>query len=814
MEFTHCPTIVLCVGSTGADLGEALFAGTSGRSRKDSAFIWCFDNDPDAHELDDVTVRRIAPARDGGETVRGNLQNAVGDILRQILIVGQPRIAAGMERPIALRMMLVAAAWELDLTLVNHIGTAFRAAAAPYVGTSFLAELCLLLPSFGSTEHQDVPESIRGLLPVQESAFCASPPRSSALPFHICWWLDCVNAAGQALPTLPKVIQEVATVLAGLCDATPERLWLRNESIEPRLLNLGVGYAELTFDREGTLEGLAARQGRELVQRLFLETQQRVKPERVRKQVWEFTASADFAGVLGSIEFTPGGERIWKSVSGALPPEVREGQIDGFIGLLRDDLRRFFASELDQICGKFDQSSRASVERARAALEARIKAQADSLDGGLHAASIFLEEMLALLGPTTGLEGEQTENLQTLRRGYELIHAGILHIDPEVQKPYIEQLRVLFQQLGDIERMVDLTMPPAVDDEGFEALRWNVPDPDRSSWEEQLSVVKDRIEGVVREWKDASFNNEWEAQQKRHDAGRDEAKRRDEAIQIAEVALRETAVERQRALMRVEQLQRRGRVSWFGRHARRVRAANDRLARLDAQLSRSALLLVDAYRARKQLSVDEIIFHRRDWGIREIIGHARRIFNTIRATLDTLEEARNTFALWSPVGSQSLLSRPLMADGGLEILLSKFRENLHAGDFPLGLAPSEVWQLDATELYKRLRSEAERPFSAILTWSLGDLCRALCPARALVSEDAHWLRLASQPLVGPSHRTGTEEIHVCAAKGTGLHAALLDLLPGALFPEDHDDSCFAILRVCTVRELRLASHPDNSTTEP
>lgn len=101
------------------------------------------------------------------------------------------------------------------------------------------------------------------------------------------------------------------------------------------------------------------------------------------------------------------------------------------------------------------------MERARAALEARIKAQADSLDGGLHAASIFLEEMLALLGPTTGLEGEQTENLQTLRRGYELIHAGILHIDPEVQKPYIEQLRVLFQQLGDIERMVDLTMPPA-----------------------------------------------------------------------------------------------------------------------------------------------------------------------------------------------------------------------------------------------------------------------------------------------------------------------------------------------------------------
>jgi hypothetical protein len=549
---------------------------------------------------------------------------------------------------------------------------------------------------------------------------------------------------------------------------------------------MSLGCGELFVSQEKLLEYLTAQHVCRLIQESFLDHFHHVEHKRIRRRAWQFAKSPECRQILDEVDLTLGRERIWTGFNPEATGLVDEDDVESCIRSVTVDRHGFFDTELPNLLSALERSLYSRSNLLRAGIDKQARDIAEHSKGGLFEALDFLEEMAAFLPETSDLaEGESIMNLQQIRRGYDCAAAEMMHMEypafpPDSQKLGKGDLR---RQIRHLERLRNISSPPALQPETWDTLRWSESRLTREALSARIVELKAQLRNQEKSAAQEYASTE-HVLQDAHYEFLAECERREAEIGKAENELRQTAMECRRLVSVLKGLRRIKLGPWtFQLHRRFAKQTNEQLSYLRrVRLAGEYRQFIAAVKSRILLSVNRIIYEVRDRLIQDAIGHVRDLHQRISQTIQSLRQMKDDFSSMQLSASDHLLERSLLTESEVqrlfEILLKSYLE-------PLSL-PS-AWDIcfqSSHETTKQLWEPAGRSFEPIRELRFEDLVQHLRPTRIRLEFLAGWLAQVSQPLFRPLHDNRTSLTLVHGAERSELGRMLRNLLPYADWIED------------------------------
>jgi hypothetical protein len=552
------------------------------------------------------------------------------------------------EHGIGLRVVLLAAAAEMQASVLTSLTTAFHSVAQQHLGGRYLIEACFLLPDLapfepGDVEAQPGGATLEGLLKAIEAQPCVTFPGCIPASYSYCWWLGRINASGLTLPPFPKSMGEIAAILYGLLTTPVDRL-PRSAAHDGGLLHMSLGCGELFVSREKLLEYLTAQHVCRLIQEFFLDSFRHVEHKRIRRRAWEFAKSPACRQILDEVDLTLGREHIWTGFNPEATVLRDEDDVESCIRSVTVHRHRFFDTDLPNLLSALERSLYNRSDLLRAGIDEQVRDIAEHSKGGLFEALEFLEEMAAFLPETSDMaEGETILNLQQIRRGYDCAAAEMMHMEypafpPDSQKRGKGDLR---RQIRHLERWRNISSPPALQPATWDALRWSR----KRLTGEALSARIVELKAELRNQEKSTAQEYATTEHVLQDAHYEfltECERREAEIGKAEGELRQTAMDCRRLVSVLKGLRQIKLGPWtFQRHRRFAKQTNEQLSYLRrVRLPGEYRRFIAAVKSRVLLSVNRVIYEVRDRLIQDAIGHVRDLHQRISQAIQSLREIK------------------------------------------------------------------------------------------------------------------------------------------------------------------------------
>jgi len=749
--------------------------------------FWSVRAHGDGHEFLPISLSGPGAAQARSNSILDTIDAVIGEALS----LGDLRITRMQEHNIGLRVVLLAAAAEMQAAVLTSLTTAFHSVAQQYLGGRYLIEACFLLPDLaplepGDGEAQPGGATLEGILKAIETPPCVVFPGCIPASYSYCWWLGRINASGMTLPPFPQSMGEIAAIIYGLLTTPVDRLPRSPALRDGRLLHMSLGCGELFLLREKLLEYLTAQHVCRLIQESFLDHFHHVEHKSIRRRAWEFAKSPECRQILDEVDLTLGRQRIWTSFDPETTGLMDENDVESCICSVTVDRYRFFDTDLPNLLSALERSLNSRSDLLRAEIDKQVRDIAEHSKGGLFEALEFLEEMTSFLPETSDLgEGETIMNLQQIRRRYDCAAAEMMHVEypafpPDSRKPGKGDLR---RQIRHLERLRNISSPPALQPEIWDALRWS----EGRLTGEALSARIVELNAQLRNQEKSTAQEYARTEHVLQDAHYEfltECERREAEIGKSENELRQTAMECRRLVSVLKGLPRIKLGPWtFQLHRRSAKQTNEQLSYLRrVRLAGAYRQFSAAVKSRILLSVNRVIYEVRDRLIQDTIRYVRDLHQRISQTIQSLRQIKDDFSSMQLSSSDHLLERSLLTESEVrslfEILLKSYLE-------PLSL-PS-AWDIcfqSSPEITKQLCGPAGRPFEPVRQLRFEELVQQLKPTRAHLEFLAGWLAHVSQPLFRPLHDNRTSLTLVHGAERSELGRMLRNVLPYADWIED------------------------------
>ena len=790
MEGLLCPTIVFCLGTTGLAIGERLACTLAENHSSSPLTVWAVDQHEDEYTLTPVSNHeKLTPQ------FLGPMDQIVADVIATSLSLGDGRITMSIETAVYLRLSLLATPGDIESSLLSDFANNLHISAQRHCGTGYLVEAFFILP--GNTET--LPELFSRIEAPALDGNSTNPL------FSYCWWLGRINTRGLALPPFPSSAGEITSVVLGVLTTPLQQLPASITLLSGRSQHMSVGHAELFVSREKLFHYLRSCYTCQIIRSGFLDRRSCVDEEAVQKLVWEFTQSAECAGLLSEVDLTPGGERIWKGFHVEIPAEVCDGDLDNFMADIHGASRKFF-SELKEQRKKFELSGRVREATFLTQLETKVQEMVEHSRGGPFEARAFLDEMQSLLLETVAVaEGEKPSNLQAIRREFDHGFAETIQSEASPSaREHEANIRELRRQLDRLTRLRNIFTPPALDAAVVEVLRWPGIDWKGATLDDGIAAILSELQKEVIAWAQATAASENGWQHARYEVA-PEVTRREDAIKKAEESLCAGAAECRNLLLELELARKILRWKWFlsAWHERSLRKRNERLDYLQNVLLQQAREVVSTHASRMQLSIDWIIYDVRSKLIHSALNQVRSLHRKISHAIETLNGITDSCASMNLTLDENLLRKSFLSESDAEMLLENLTKTLPA--VSLDGCPS-AWEIccqSAEKTAAQFEAVAGRPIMAILDWTIDDFLRALKTPNHRLETLSTWLQNAGRPLIPHQDDRTLEYAFIRASENSEVARIVRHTLPEAIRLEPGTTTSISLLQL---RYLPMSKH--------